>query len=85
MEGRGQLVAHAGDRHLFFLHRLQKRRLGAGRSAVDFVRHQQLAEDRPFEKPEAAGAALGFFQHFRADDVGGHQVRCELDAFVIKP
>ena len=37
-----QVVAHAGDRDMLFLHRLQQRRLGARAGAVDLVRHQQL-------------------------------------------
>ena len=67
------------------LHGLQQRRLRLGAGAVDLVRHQQLREDRPFHEPEAASAARGILEHFRADDVGGHEVRGELDALGIEP
>ena len=59
--------------------------MGARAGAVDFVRHQQLGEDRALDEAEGALPAVGFLQHFRADDVGGHQVGRELDALPVEP
>ncbi len=75
----------AGDGHLFFLHRLQQRRLGAGAGAVDLVGHQELAEDRPFDKAERPAAVGRRFQHLGPQDVGRHQVGRELDAVGFQP
>ena len=47
MEGPRQIVAHAGDGDVVFLHGLQKGGLGARAGAVDFIRHHQLAEHGP--------------------------------------
>ena len=80
MEGLGQIVARAGHRDMLLLHRLQQRRLSAGRGAVDFVSHQQLREDRTGNETKAALAAGVFFQHFGAENVGRHQVWRELHA-----
>ena len=80
MEGAGQVVPRAGDRYMLLLHRLQQRRLGARAGAVDLIGHQQLREDGTGDETKAARAARAFLQHFRAEDVGGHQVRRELDA-----
>ncbi len=80
MEGARHVVTIAGDRDVLFLHRLQQRRLGARRRAVDFVGHQQLAEDRARDEAEAALAAGAFLQHLGADNVGRHQVGGELNA-----
>ena len=68
-------LAVDGDRAL--LHRLQQRRLGLGRGAVDLVGQQQLAEDRPARQREAAGLEV---EQVGADDVARHQVGRELDA-----
>ena len=84
MERLGQIVAGSGDGHVLLLHRLQQRRLGARRGAVDFVGHQQLREHRARDEAEAALAARAFFQHFGAENVGRHQVGRELDAAGIK-
>ena len=71
--------AARGD--LMFLHRLQQRRLRLGRRAIDFVGQDDVGEDRAFEELEAAAAGrLVFLDHFRAGDVGRHQVGRELDA-----
>ena len=75
----------SGDGHLPFLHRLKQCRLGARAGAVDFIRHQQLAENRPgneFEGPAAVGTG---FQHLRAQNIRRHQVRCELNAVSVQP
>ena len=80
VEGRRQVVALAGDGDVLLLHRLQQRRLGARAGAVDFVGHQQLGEHRALDEAEGAAAAVALLQHFRAQDVGRHQVGRELDA-----
>ena len=69
---------------MFFLHRLQQRRLGARAGPVDLVGHEKLAEHRSLDEPEAARAALAFLEHFRPDDVGGHEVRRELDPLFVQ-
>ncbi len=80
MERLRQIVARAGDRDVLLLHRLQQCRLGARRSAVDLVRHQELREHRTGDEAEVALAAGAFLQHFAAENVGGHQVGRELNA-----
>ena len=77
-------MAHAGDRDVLLLHGLQQGRLGARAGAVDFVGHQQLAEDRALHEAELPAALVGLFEDFGADDVGGHQVGGELDAALVK-
>ena len=47
--GSAALTIHA---HLALAHRLEKRRLCPGGSAVDFVREQDIGEDRPLVKME---------------------------------
>ena len=84
VEGLGQIVARAGDRHMLFLHGLQQRRLGARRGAVDLVGHQQLREHRSGDEAEAALAAGDFLQHLGAENVGRHQVGRELHALGIE-
>ena len=84
MERLRQGVILTGDRNAMFLHRLQQRRLGARAGAVDFVRHQQLAEDRPFDEPEGAPPAIAFLEDFGAQYVGRHQVRRALDPFGVQ-
>ena len=59
VEGRGQVVADAGDGDVVFLHRLQQRRLGARAGAVDLVGHQELGEDRAADEAEAARLPSG--------------------------
>ena len=84
MERLRQGVILTGDRNAMFLHRLQQRRLGARAGTVDFVGHQQLAEDRPFDEPEGAPPAIAFFEDFGAQYVGRHQVRRALDPFGVQ-
>ena len=74
-----ELAGLAKHRHLPLGHRLQQRALGARRGAVDFVGQQQLREKRASHEAQFA-AAFGFLQQFRAQNIGGHQVRRELDA-----
>ena len=56
-----------------FLHRLQECRLGLGRCPVDFVREQDVGENRPAEKLKSAPAGGGIFlQDIGAGDVRRH-------------
>ncbi len=80
MERARQVVPDAGDGHMVLLHRLKQRRLGAGARAIDFVRHQELGEDRSADEAESPLAVVAFLHHLGAEDVGGHQVRRELHA-----
>ena len=61
------------------LHRLQQRALRLGRGAVDLVGEYQVREDRAGLVMEFAAAVL-VADDVGPHDVGGHQVRCELDA-----
>jgi hypothetical protein len=54
--------------------------LRARAGAVDLVGHQQLGEDRAADESETALAADPLVEHLAADDVGGHEVRGELNA-----
>ena len=47
-----QVTAFAVHAYLVFSHRLQKGRLGARRSAVDFVGEQDIRKDRPLMEME---------------------------------
>jgi hypothetical protein len=76
-----EIVAHARDRDLVFLHRLEQRRLRLRRRAVDLVGEDDVGEDRAANEtddPFAGGAIL--LDHLGAEDVGRHQVGRELDA-----
>ena len=67
----------AGDRDLALLHDLEQRALHLGRRAVDLVGEEQVAEDRAERGVELAGLLV---VDARADEVGGHEVRRELNA-----
>ena len=84
VERRGDVVAGAGDGDVMLLHRLQQRRLRARRGAVDLVGHQQLGEDRALHEAERARFSRRVFQHFRADDVRGHEIGRELHALGVE-
>lgn len=51
-------LALAGNGDVVLLHRLQQRRLGARRGAVDLVGHQELGEDGALDEAEGAAAGL---------------------------
>src|SRR5262245_61323081 len=72
-------MGFAEDRYLLFLHRLQDRRLGLRRRTVDLIREHHMGEYRSLFELKLA-AAIGFGQNLCADDVGRHQIRCELNA-----
>ena len=75
---QGVGLAEHGD--LVFLHRFQHRGLGFRGSAVDLVGKQQVGEYGALDELELALSAGGFLDDVGAGDVGGHQVRGELDA-----
>ena len=65
------------DRDLALLHRLEQRALGLLRSAIDFVRQDDVSEQRPLLDAELRGARV---EHTCPEDVGRQHVRGELDA-----
>ena len=65
-----------------FLHRFEQSGLGLGGRSVDFVSQQDLGEDRPRHEPERQ--ILRIETRSRPRNVGGHQVRGELNAFHIE-
>ena len=77
MNGVGHLVGLAADRDLVLLHDLEQGGLDLGRRAVDLVGQQEVGEDRAELRLERA---VGRAVDARPDEVGGHQVRGELDA-----
>ena len=80
-ERRRQRVGGVPDRHLHLLHRLQERGLDLGRGAVDFVRQDDVGEQRSFARHELS--VLLVVDH-RADQVGGKKVGRELDALELR-
>ena len=79
-EGRSQLIRLPAGGDALFLHRFEERRLRLGRRPVNFVRQENIGEDRPLNKPVFLLARLLIhFQHVRAGNIGGHQVRGKLD------
>jgi len=63
-----------------FLHRFEHRRLGFRCGAVDFVGQDDLSEDGAGLELKLAFAGRGVFHDdIGADDIGGHQVRRELN------
>ena len=54
------------------------------RSAIDFVREQDVREYRAGLENEFAFSRTRFLQNVRAENVAGHEVRRELDALEIK-
>ncbi len=65
------------DRHLVLLHDLQQRRLDLRGRAVDLVREQEVAEHRAELGVEAARVGA---VDARADEIGRHEVRRELES-----
>jgi hypothetical protein len=69
------------DRHPVFLHRLEERGLGLGRSSIDLVGQDHVGEDRTRNEHQPTLAADGIvLNDVGAGHVGGHQVGSELDA-----
>ncbi len=63
---------------MILLHRLEQRRLGLRRRAVDLVGEEDLREDRPLHEAQRAVTVL-LVEDLRAGDVGRHQIRRELN------
>ena len=42
-----------------------------------------LGKNRPFDIAKRTAAVGRSFQHLRAKDIAGHQIRCELDAVAV--
>ena len=68
------------DRDALFLHGFQHGRLGFGCGSIDFIGQDKIGKDRTFLESKCSSASIVFDQHVRAGDVGGHQVRRELNA-----
>jgi len=79
-----QVVALARDGDVLFLHGLQQCGLGAWTRPIDFVRHQQLRENRAAQKAEGAPARIALFEDLRSDDVGRHEIWRKLNPFPIE-
>ena len=75
-EQLGQREGAPADGHLLLLHRFQQRALHLRGRAIDLVGEQEVGEDRPLLHRELAGPLV--VDH-RADEIGGQQVRGELD------
>ena len=73
--GPRHVVARAADRHVPLGHDLEQRRLHLGRRAVDLVGEHEVGHDRPELGVEGLGPRS---VDPRADDVGRHEVRREL-------
>ena len=80
MKGARQIVSFAGYGDVVFLHRLEQRGLGSGTCPVDFVGHEQLGEYGSAHEAKTAASLDGFFEDFGSQNIGGHQIRRELDA-----
>ena len=79
-ERLGQFANLATRRDALFLHGFEHGGLCLRRGAVDFVGQHDVGEDRSALELERAPAIGRFHHHVRAENVGGHQVRRELDA-----
>ncbi len=75
-----QLVRGLADRYLTLGHGFEQRRLHLGRCAVDLIRQHQVVEQRTLLEHKAA---VLWSVHIGAGEVGGQQVRRELDAMKI--
>ena len=73
----GQLVRHAVDADLTFLHGLQQGGLCLGWSAVDLVRQNDVGEQGAGSEPELRCLGL---EDVDARDIGRHEIGCELDS-----
>src|ERR1017187_10833228 len=67
--------------HLAFAHRLKQGRLGARRSAVDFIREQDVGKDRSLVKVELLVALA---EDRYAEEVRRQQIGPELDALELR-
>ena len=69
-------MRHAVHRHVPLLHRLEQRRLGLRRRAVDLVAQHDVAEDRPGPEGESPLRR----EQVHPGDVRRHQIGRELNA-----
>ena len=76
-ERGGEGIGGSVDGDGVFLHGFEECCLGFGWCSVDFVGEDDAGEEGPFDEVE--GALL--VEYFAAGDVGGHEVRGELDSF----
>lgn len=74
-EGDGQGLGFAVNGYLAFVHRLQKSRLGARRSAIDFVGEKEVGKDGARDEIEIA---VLLAVEIVSDDVGREEVGREL-------
>jgi len=74
---RRKHVRFAGDCHLALLHDFEQRTLHLRGGTVDFIREQKVRKYRPERCREIA--CLGVVYAI-ADEIGRHQIRCELNA-----
>ncbi len=81
-EALAERMGLAVQRDMALLHRLQQRGLRLGRGAVDLVRQQQLAEDRPAADHEAGRLEI---ELVGADNVARQEIGRELDAPELQP
>ena len=85
-EGVRQRIALAADGHLALLHGFEQGGLRFRRRPVDLICEDDIGEDRPLEEAEfSLSAASALVDDLRAGDVGGHEVRGELDPVEIQP
>ena len=76
-----QLIRRFTDRDLPFLHGFEQGALRLLRSAVDFVRENQIRENRSLFCSEFSGLAV---EYLRSENVGGKHVRRELNALELR-
>jgi hypothetical protein len=65
---------------MVFLHRFEQRGLGLRRRAIDFIGEHEIRKHRTWFESERLLSLLILHDDVRADDVGRHQVGCELNA-----
>ena len=70
-------VRRAADRDLLLLHRFEQRGLHLGRSAIDFVREDDVGEDRTLLHRELP---VGLIVDLGSNDVRRQEVGCKLDS-----
>ena len=77
----GQTISLISDRYLALLHRFQQSALYFCRCAIDFVREDEIAENRPVLRPERS--VLRVVDH-RSHDVGRQHIGGELQPLEIQ-
>ncbi len=78
-------MTDAGDGDAAFLHRFEQGGLCFRRGAVDFVGEQEIGENgAALETELPPGTVRIFFQNLGSENIGGHQIGSELDAFALE-